>query len=149
MQYGWYGRGTILEGIVPGIRGEILKGKREGNGASMREGERNTLRLDSCGCNDGQPRVQSRSLAYIKIFETASRSTLSRVHNLPRVDGRTLIDVHRLHNTNGWSCWRLRGSDELKKKKKTAFEKLNKRDIYANIIHSAFVVYYSFIIAYL
>lgn len=149
MQYGWYGRGTILEGIVPGIRREILKGKREGNGASMREGERNTLRLDSCGCNDGQPRVQSRSLAYIKIFETTSRSTLSRVHNLPRVDGRTLIDVHRLHNANGWSCWRLRGSDELKKKKKTAFEKLNKRDIYANIIHSAFVVYYSFIIAYL
>lgn len=86
---------------MPGIRREILKGKREGNGASMREGERNTLRLDSCGCNDGQPRVQSRSLAYIKIFETASRSTLSRVHNLPRVDGRTLIDVHRLHNANG------------------------------------------------
>lgn len=77
-------------------RGKLERGREKG--------ERNTLQLDCCGCNDGQPRVQSRSLAYIKIFETASRSTLSRVHNLPRVDGRTLIDVHRLHNANGWSC---------------------------------------------
>lgn len=92
-----------IERMVSGIRREILKGEREGNWSVDERRERGiyTLQLDCCGCNDGQPRVQSRSLAYIKIFETASRSTLSRVHNLPRVDGRTLIDVHRLHNANG------------------------------------------------
>lgn len=47
------------------------------------ERERNTVQLDSCECNDEQPHVRSCFLAYIKIFETASRSTLSRVHNLP------------------------------------------------------------------
>lgn len=61
------------------------RGRRGQDSKISREERRmkDTALLDSWRCNDRH--VGSRSLAHKNIRD---RSTLSRVHNLPRVDGR-------------------------------------------------------------